>query len=118
MRLARTIANWLVSLALMTTLAFAPVASALAVCMPMKADMTMTGAQSQPPCDMPCKDCTGDASKKLCQGDCVCVKAMIASPLPTAMIATLAAKLDPEIFAPQLALVHPPDTPPPRTLPA
>ena len=114
MWIARTIANWMIGL----TLAIAPAASAFAACAPAEPGMTATHAQSKPPCDMPCKDCADDAAKKLCQGDCICVKTMMASPSPIAPAAVPATKLDPEVIGAQLTLVHPPDTPPPRSLPA
>lgn len=113
---ARTIANWMIGVALITALVVAPAASAFAACMPMKSGMTTTDAESQPPCDVPCKDCADDGAKKLCQGDCICVKTMIASPSPIVMVAFVTTRLDPEVISAQLALVHPPDTPPPRTL--
>lgn len=113
---ARTIANWLISLALITALAVVPAATAFAACIPAEPAMHAMDAASEPPCDTPCKGCVDDAAKKLCEGDCICVKTMIVSPSPQTMVAAIATKLEPEIVRAQLALVHPPDTPPPRTL--
>jgi len=113
---ARTIANWTISLALTAGLVLAPAASAFAACSATVPAASMETTSGAPPCEMPCKDCSSDATKNACKGDCVCVKTMIASP-PDAAVATLqTARLDPEEIIAPLALVHPPDTPPPRTL--
>lgn len=116
MSLARTIANWIVSLALITALAFAPAASAFAACMPGGGDMKMATTDSKPPCDVPCKDCSSDAAKKLCKGECVCVKTMITATVSNRSAAIPAPRLDPTDVNALLAPAHPPDIPPPRTL--
>ena len=116
MALARTIANWTFSLALSLALALAPAAFAFPACPSMTADMSMQASSTKPPCDMPCKGCSQDATKNACKGDCVCVKTMIASPLDAPVPFLMTARLDPQDTEVQLVLVHPPDTPPPRTL--
>ncbi len=115
MWLARTVANWTLSLALTAALVLAPAASAFAACPAIpSADMEL--ASSTAPCETPCKDCSSDAMKNACKGDCVCVKTMIIAPGDAAVAAVLTAKLNPEEIAARLVLVRPPDTPPPRSL--
>lgn len=116
MWLARTIANWTISLALTVALVLAPAASAFAACPAAMPAASMEATSAAPPCDTPCKDCSSDAKKDACKGDCVCVKTMIASPPDAAFAAILTARLDPKEIAAALVPVHPPDTPPPRTL--
>jgi len=105
----------IVGLALAIALVVAPVAPALADCAAAKPVAGHTAA-TMPPCDTPCQDCATKAEKKSCQGDCICVTAMLSfTPVAMAGIA-LAQQPAPHAFSPHLTLAHPPDTPPPRTL--
>lgn len=110
-----TIVKRILSLTLIATLAVAPVSTAFASCLPASTGMNMASAENQPDCDTPCKDCASGAMKKFCQGDCVCVKILIASPDFVAAAALPAARPVPGEITGPLAPAHPPDPPPPRS---
>ena len=113
--IAQKIAICTMRLALIVALAFAPAASAFAACATTARAAAMAGEAKQP-CDAPCKDCKADA-KQTCKGDCVCVKTMIASPIGEIARGDTALELTRAPVSGLIARAHPPDPPPPRTLP-
>lgn len=110
-----TIAKRIISLALALALVVAPVAPAFADCMSTKSVAGAAVSQSKPPCDTPCKDCSPGAEKS-CQGDCIFVTTFFISPADAGAFAIPAERLGPGAVIATLALVRPPDTPPPRML--
>jgi hypothetical protein len=96
-------------------LVVAPITPALADCMSNKAAGSADASEASPPCDMPCKDCSSDA-EKACQGDCIVATTVFSSTADSVAPADPAERLDPEGVTTTRALVHPPDTPPPRSL--
>lgn len=110
-----TITKRIARIALAAALVVAPVAPAAASCMSSKPTTDVTAAVRKQPCDMPCKDCSHDA-KKSCQRDCVVVTTAFTVPPDAGAPAFPDARVDPEAVTTARALVHPPDTPPPRFL--
>ena len=110
-----TIKKRIVGLALAMALVIAPVVPAFAECMPSKPIANMAASEHNPPCDMPCKDCSPDTEKS-CQGDCIFATTFFASLADADALAVPATRLDPLDVIATPGLVRPPDTPPPRPL--
>lgn len=110
-----TIAKQIARIALAVALAVAPVVPAAATCMPSEPKTNVTAGVAKQPCDMPCKECSHGA-KKSCQRDCVVVTTGFIAPRDGRTPAVPDARVDPEAMTTTHALVHPPDTPPPRFL--
>lgn len=108
-----TIVKRIVSLALALALVVAPVRPAFADCMPNEPAASMADSEHNPPCDAPCKDCSS-GTEKSCQGDCILATTAFVSPSDAGAFAIPAQRLDPAGVTGTLALVRPPDTPPPR----
>lgn len=111
-----TIKKRIVSLMLIATLAVAPVSAAFAACLATSMDMNQSSAEGQSDCDTPCNDCDSDVTKKFCQGDCVCVKTVVAALQDFAAPANTAARSVPGEYTGLHSPVHPPDPPPPRRI--
>ena len=111
-----TVQKRIVSLMLIATLAVAPVSAAFAACLATSMDMNQSSAESQSDCDTPCNDCASDVTKKICQGDCVCVKIVVAALQDLAAPANTIGKSVPGEYAELHSPVHPPDPPPPRPI--
>jgi hypothetical protein len=108
-----TIVKRIVSLALAMALVVAPVRPSLADCMSNEPAANMAASEHNSPCDAPCKDCS-PGTEKSCQGDCILATTAFVSPSDAGTFAIRSQKLEPAGVTGTLALVRPPDTPPPR----